>query len=284
MEEAQRPLAPAAELRQVGSEARHEISRVHAGQADEKAAYRVVADLEEDDDPEDRDEQERDGHAHVDPRVGTPQPVPAHREPVHAVRGERQRRHVERGRLERAEKGQAGEQVDTGDELHEPGHPDAPHARREVNGFVAFWVAEKLLRAVYQEARPQAHETDGQGWKGTRAGPPLPGPGLPPFGYLRVVLLTANDDARRGFRRHGRRPFPLPASCNRVRGADVDLGALDARILTRLAKWELGTCAVVAGEITRAHYPTGGNDRDPQVGNDRAPHRTAGFTGAPVAE
>jgi hypothetical protein len=27
----------------------------------------VVADLQEDDDPEDRDQQERDGHSHVDP-------------------------------------------------------------------------------------------------------------------------------------------------------------------------------------------------------------------------
>jgi beta-galactosidase len=164
--EAQHPLSPASQLRQVRFEAGHEISGVDAGQADEHAAYWVIADLEEDDDPEDRNEQERDAHSYVDPRVGAPDPVPAQREPVHAVGGERQRRHVERWRLERAEQGQAGEQVDTGDELHETGHPDAPHAGGEVNGVVACRVAEELLRAVDEVARPEAEEADGQGREG----------------------------------------------------------------------------------------------------------------------
>jgi hypothetical protein len=142
MEEAERLLAKAALLRQVRLEARHEFGDVDAGKADEQAADRVIARLEEDDDPEYRNEQERDGHSQLDARVGAPRPVPAQREPVHPVRGERQRRHVERGRPDRAEQDQAGEQVDAGDELHETGHPDAPHAGAEVNRLVARRVPE----------------------------------------------------------------------------------------------------------------------------------------------
>jgi hypothetical protein len=159
-------LRHAAELRQVRLETREEVGGIHADQADEHAAHRGIADLEEDDDPKDRDEEERDGHSHVDTRVGAAQPVPPDREPVHAIRGERQRRHVERGRPERTEQGQAEEQVGTGNELHETGHPDAPHAGGEVNAVIAGRIAEKLLRAIDKIASPETHETDGKGREG----------------------------------------------------------------------------------------------------------------------
>ena len=45
----------------------------------------------------------------------------------------------------------------------ETGHPDAPHAGGEVNAVIAARIAEKLLRAIYQVARPQAHKSDGKG-------------------------------------------------------------------------------------------------------------------------
>jgi hypothetical protein len=47
--------------------------------------------------------------------------------------------------------------------VRETGHPDAPHAGGEVNAVIAGRIAEKLLRAIYQVARPQAHKSDGKG-------------------------------------------------------------------------------------------------------------------------
>jgi hypothetical protein len=152
------------DLRQVGLEADEEIGHVNAGQTDKETADRVVADLEEHDHPEHRDEREGDRHANLSSGVGLPQPVPADGEPVHAVCSERERGHVQRRRRrERAEQGQPGEQVDAGEELQEAGHPDAPHAGREVHSLITLGVGEQFLRAVDHVAGAETKESQGQG-------------------------------------------------------------------------------------------------------------------------
>src|SRR5215471_16431529 len=53
--------------------------------------------------------------------------------------GEGERRHVERrSGGEGAEQGEPEEEVGTGEELAEPGHPDAPDAGPEVNARITF--------------------------------------------------------------------------------------------------------------------------------------------------
>jgi RNA polymerase sigma factor (sigma-70 family) len=160
---AERLLAEIAQPAYVGGNAGKEIGYVDRGQPAEQDADSLISGLEEHDDAQYRDERERDGHSDIDAWIGLAQPIPADGEPVHPVGGERQRRHVERRRGERAEQGQPEEQVDAGDELHEPRHPDAPHAGREVNPRVPFRVAEQFLGAVDQVSGAQPHEPHRQG-------------------------------------------------------------------------------------------------------------------------
>jgi len=104
---------------------------------------RVVLGLREDDYPEDRDEGEGRRHAQVHPGIHLLQPVPAEREPVDAVGGEGQRRHVQRRRGgEGTEQGEPEEEVGAGEELAEPGHPDAPDTGPEVDARVALGEAQ----------------------------------------------------------------------------------------------------------------------------------------------
>src|SRR5207244_2748062 len=90
------------------------------------------------------------------------------REPVHSVRGERERGHVESRRAERVEPRETDEQVNAGEELHEAWHPHSPDPGGDVDRPAPLGEPEQLLSAVDQVARAEAEEADRNGDEGRR--------------------------------------------------------------------------------------------------------------------
>jgi hypothetical protein len=143
-------------------QAGEEVTDIDARQPDEQPGDRGVVSEEEHHDPKRRDDREGDRHECVRSGVNAHGPAHADRPPVHAAGGERRHGHVQGWLTERMQPCQSDEQVHTSDELHEPGHPDAPDASGQVYGAAASRQLEQLLRAVDQVASAQSEEPDGQ--------------------------------------------------------------------------------------------------------------------------
>src|ERR1700761_558549 len=165
VEEAKPPLG------YVDADRGEEVAEVDREQEDEQQPDWPVSDMEEHGGAQRREHHERHAHAGVGPPVGTAAvPVPAEREPVDAVRGERERRHVQRRvRCEDLEPGQPDEQDNASEELAESGHPDAPRSHAAVHALVGLRPSGQFLRPVDQVTRAQAEKAESQ-WREGRSG------------------------------------------------------------------------------------------------------------------
>ena len=144
------------------AEARRDLGQVDQGQPDEHEHHRNIAGGVKNQYAEDGEQRESDRHPALGPRVAAVIAPVRDREPMRAECREGEGGHVERCRVaEHVEPGQPDDQVDAGDQLHEPGHPGAPHGDRLLDRRAARWELEQRLAAGNEVAGRETEKPDG---------------------------------------------------------------------------------------------------------------------------